>query len=352
MSAGRTAPVTLFWLVAGSLPPRALVGANRLTGPSAGEQLRCADPQSAWSNRLCRRRYLSFRVATKGRSWFLEDGMMGLGRDSSNFIQVHDTEVSRRHAEIRREGDAFTVVDLGSSNGTFVNGERVERHALANGDRLQVGSTLILFTDPGDVPEDLSDKIDIVMRSHASDNSRIVRSMSQEEGSAMFHEPLAPARGARLDHAAQQPANHVSHDAGRQPHAGHRPTADPDHAVDFRLGRGRPRLRHADERREQAARTQGPSPPSRHRHRRKAGHQPHDSGPCHPERRGSADQRRPRRRPLDPGRQHFEDGRTRSDLRADAGTLRHGRRDLHRHLAHPAKHRPAGGDTEVSPTNI
>ena len=112
---------------------------------------------------------------------------MGLGRDSSNLIQVHDTEVSRRHAEIRREGDAYTVVDLGSSNGTFVNGERVERHALANGDRLQVGSTLILFTDPGDAPEDLSDKIDIVMRSHASDNSRIVRSMSQEEGSAMFH---------------------------------------------------------------------------------------------------------------------------------------------------------------------
>ena len=138
----------------------------------------------------------------QGAKFELEDGMMGLGRDSSNFIQVHDTEVSRRHAEIRREGEVFTVIDLGSSNGTFVNGERVGRHALASGDRLQVGSTLILFTDPGDAPaEDLSDKIDIVMRGNVSDNSRIVRSMSQEEGSAIFQGPLAPARGARLDHA-------------------------------------------------------------------------------------------------------------------------------------------------------
>ena len=138
----------------------------------------------------------------QGAKFELEDGMMGLGRDSSNFIQVHDTEVSRRHAEIRREGQFYTVIDLDSSNGTYVNGNRVERHTLASGDRLQVGSTLILFTDPGDSPsEDLSDKIDIVLRSHTSDNSRIVRSMSQEEGSAIFQEPLAPPRGARLDHA-------------------------------------------------------------------------------------------------------------------------------------------------------
>jgi signal transduction histidine kinase/pSer/pThr/pTyr-binding forkhead associated (FHA) protein len=140
----------------------------------------------------------------QGAKFELEDGMMGLGRDSSNFIQVHDTEVSRRHAEIRRDGEHFTVVDLASSNGTFVNGERVEHHQLASGDRVQVGSTLILFTDPGDAPDsDLSDKIDIVMRGNASENSRIVRSMSQQEGSAIFDAPIAPApaRGARLDHA-------------------------------------------------------------------------------------------------------------------------------------------------------
>ena len=41
----------------------------------------------------------------QGAKYELEDGMMGLGRDSSNFIQLHDTEVSRQHAEIRRDGD-------------------------------------------------------------------------------------------------------------------------------------------------------------------------------------------------------------------------------------------------------
>ncbi len=138
----------------------------------------------------------------QGAKFELEDGMMGLGRDSSNFIQVHDTEVSRRHAEIRREGDIYSVVDLGSSNGTYVNGERVTRHSLASGDRLQVGSTLILFTDPGDAPpDDFSDKIDIVLRSNVSDNSRIVRSMSQEEGERDIQCAGRSPRGARADHA-------------------------------------------------------------------------------------------------------------------------------------------------------
>ncbi len=123
----------------------------------------------------------------QGTRFELEDGITGLGRDSSNPIQVHDTEVSRRHAEIRRVGDTYTVADLASSNGTFVNGQRIESHELASGDRVQVGSTLMLFTDPGDAAsEDLSDKIDIVSRSHVLDGSRIVRSMTQQEGSEIF----------------------------------------------------------------------------------------------------------------------------------------------------------------------
>ena len=138
----------------------------------------------------------------QGAKFDLEDGMMGLGRDSSNFIQVHDTEVSRRHAEIRREGDVCTVVDLGSSNGTYVNGERVERHALASGDRLQVGSTLILFTDPGDAPaDDLSDKIDIVLRSNVSDNSRIVPLDVAGGRERDLQRAAGSGARARLDHA-------------------------------------------------------------------------------------------------------------------------------------------------------
>ena len=122
----------------------------------------------------------------QGTRFELDRDTVSLGREATNVIQMHDTEVSRRHAEIRLEGTVYTLVDLGSSNGSFVNGQRVQRHELESGDRVQVGRTLMLYTDPGEgVLEDLSSKIDII-RGASNDGSRIVRSISQKEGSAIF----------------------------------------------------------------------------------------------------------------------------------------------------------------------
>ena len=59
-----------------------------------------------------------------------------------------DEEASRSHAELRRLGDEWMVVDAGSLNGTRVNGERVSRRALRDGDEIRVGSTTLLFCDP------------------------------------------------------------------------------------------------------------------------------------------------------------------------------------------------------------
>ena len=53
-----------------------------------------------------------------------------LGRSKDSDIQVEDANVSRRHAELRREGDAWWLVDLGSTNGTELNGKRVQRSKL------------------------------------------------------------------------------------------------------------------------------------------------------------------------------------------------------------------------------
>jgi pSer/pThr/pTyr-binding forkhead associated (FHA) protein len=53
--------------------------------------------------------------------------------------------VSRKHAEIRPSGDGFVVADLGSTNGTRVNGLRVDQHQLAQGDELTFGSIRIVF---------------------------------------------------------------------------------------------------------------------------------------------------------------------------------------------------------------
>ena len=69
--------------------------------------------------------------------------VIGRGKDCD--IQVPDPNASRHHAEIRQEDTAYWLVDLGSTNGTEVNGQRLKRAKLENGDRTVVGSTELLF---------------------------------------------------------------------------------------------------------------------------------------------------------------------------------------------------------------
>lgn len=120
----------------------------------------------------------------------LDGATVTLGRGVSNAIQLHDTEISREHAEFRRRGEAFLIRDLGSSNGTFVNGEPVTEHELKSGDQLQLGRTVLLYTGvtEGRV-EDLADKINIVSRHEEGDASRIVHAMPQAEGSEILSPP-------------------------------------------------------------------------------------------------------------------------------------------------------------------
>ncbi|MEX2112451.1 MAG: FHA domain-containing protein, partial [Pirellulales bacterium] len=124
----------------------------------------------------------------QGALFELEEGTQGIGRDAANAIQVHDHEVSRKHAEFHYDGVTCTVADLDSSNGTFVNGQPIKAPCrLSSSDKVQVGGTLMLFTDPAEnPPEDLADKIDIVGRESGDERSHIVRSMSQSEGSGVF----------------------------------------------------------------------------------------------------------------------------------------------------------------------
>ncbi len=128
-----------------------------------------------------------FRGNDQGMRFELEAETVHLGRDASNTIQLHDTEISRRHAILRRTGRDYTLTDLGSSNGTFVNGQRVDTHELASGDQVQMGSTQMLFTGVGeDSNGDLAEKIDIITRQKPDDASRIVHALPHEEGSRIF----------------------------------------------------------------------------------------------------------------------------------------------------------------------
>src|SRR4051812_13103619 len=70
---------------------------------------------------------------------------MTLGRSKDCDIQVPDPNVSRQHAEVVQEGSAYWIVDLDSTNGIEVNGRRQKRAKLADGDRITLGSTELVF---------------------------------------------------------------------------------------------------------------------------------------------------------------------------------------------------------------
>jgi len=72
---------------------------------------------------------------------------ISFGRDSRNTIHLEGDSVSRFHAEIRKRSGTYMLVDLGSSNGTFVNGKRVEREVLEDGDSISIGAFSFFFDD-------------------------------------------------------------------------------------------------------------------------------------------------------------------------------------------------------------
>jgi pSer/pThr/pTyr-binding forkhead associated (FHA) protein len=84
-------------------------------------------------------------LTVDGRPYSVTARRVVLGRSRECDIRIPDANVSRRHAEVRQEDATYWVVDLGSTNGTEVNGRRVERGKLADGDRITIGSTDVVF---------------------------------------------------------------------------------------------------------------------------------------------------------------------------------------------------------------
>jgi Protein of unknown function (DUF3662)/FHA domain len=72
-----------------------------------------------------------------------------IGRSRDCDIQLTDPNVSRRHAELRQEGASHWIVDLDSTNGIEVNGRRLKRAKLEDGDRVTIGSTDMVFQREG-----------------------------------------------------------------------------------------------------------------------------------------------------------------------------------------------------------
>jgi pSer/pThr/pTyr-binding forkhead associated (FHA) protein len=82
------------------------------------------------------------------KTYELDDSVITIGRLPENTICISNMGISRRHAKIERDtNNAFSIGDLNSLNGTFVNNIKVKKSVLANGDKITIGKYTILFED-------------------------------------------------------------------------------------------------------------------------------------------------------------------------------------------------------------
>ena len=89
------------------------------------------------------------RGPSAGSRFLLDTDVVTAGRHPDSEIFLDDVTVSRRHAEFRRGPDGFTVCDVGSLNGTYVNRDRIDSVVLSGGDEVQIGKfRLVYFAGP------------------------------------------------------------------------------------------------------------------------------------------------------------------------------------------------------------
>ncbi len=83
---------------------------------------------------------------TPGKTFPMEGDVLTIGREASNAIAINDAEVSRKHAQLVFQGGKYIITDLGSTNGTFVNGQRLTgQHVLQPGEIVSLGEQISLL---------------------------------------------------------------------------------------------------------------------------------------------------------------------------------------------------------------
>jgi hypothetical protein len=118
---------------AGDAPANALPGRPRLVLATGGKAAQ-GSPESRGEEQVL---HLTHSVTV-------------IGRAAEADLRLNDPGVSRKHAEIRLENGQFTLVDIGSTNGIRLNNAPVTRQQLAPGDRIELGSTTLVFQRDGD----------------------------------------------------------------------------------------------------------------------------------------------------------------------------------------------------------
>jgi pSer/pThr/pTyr-binding forkhead associated (FHA) protein len=120
-------------------------GTGEITGPFVvGDDVA---ESGAWQGPAIEGPTLAVRAGgPAGATFPLTGDRITIGRETSAVVFLDDITVSRKHAEIHRNGDTLVLRDLGSLNGTYVNRRRIEEpEALEDGDELQIGKFRLIY---------------------------------------------------------------------------------------------------------------------------------------------------------------------------------------------------------------
>jgi signal transduction histidine kinase len=136
------------------------------------------------------------RGVDEGKQFDLTGPSVSVGRHSSNAVALHDTQVSRRHLELRAVAGGYQLVDLGSGNGTLLNGRPVAEAVLRVGDAVSVGQSVLMYTagrnDGPDAGNDLTERVRLVAGSPDQQfPSAVVRTVPPDLGSQILSRPAA-----------------------------------------------------------------------------------------------------------------------------------------------------------------
>lgn len=142
---------------------------------------------------------------------FMVDGTKVIGRDPGCDIIISGPHVSRRHAELSIRGGALWVKDLGSSNGSFLNGKRTEESVLKNGDEVKFDAMTFKVVGPSDVAEsfdeaDMTQFRPVVAPKPAAQPAAPKPAPAPAAAPAPAPKPAAPAPAAAAPAPAPKPA--------------------------------------------------------------------------------------------------------------------------------------------------
>jgi putative nucleotidyltransferase with HDIG domain len=121
--------------------------------------------------------------AEVGRTYDITNEVITIGRDPNAMVKVMDHGVSRQHAEIFKIGEMCFIRDLKSTNGTFVNDQKVTEELLRAGDQVRVGNTVLVFEDSGPAGAD-EKKVDFDQGRELQANSTIELKLDRTQENA------------------------------------------------------------------------------------------------------------------------------------------------------------------------